>query len=62
MEVRRNMKKTAFIDGLPIERLSLAERIEKFNREIGPELPRLSSEQIKLLEKFYRVTDESVHR
>jgi len=56
------MKKTAFIDGLPIERLSLAERIEKFNREIGPELPRLSSEQIKLLEKFYRVTDESVHR
>lgn len=43
----------ASIDDRPMEMLSMKERKECFDREIGPDIDKLSDEDIKLMRKAY---------
>lgn len=51
-------KLIAYIDGLPVERLSPQERRAKFDREIGPDIPKLPPETLERLKKFYLLEDD----
>lgn len=43
----------ASIDDRPMKMLSMKERKECFDREIGPDIDKLSDEDIKLMRKAY---------
>lgn len=42
-----------YIDDRPIEMLTPKERQERFDRQIGPDIDKLSDEDIKLMRKAY---------
>lgn len=43
------------IDDRPMEIIPIEERKEKFKREIGPDMDRLTPEQIKKIKKSYMI-------
>lgn len=49
---------TFYLDERPMEIIPLEERKEKFKREIGPDIHRLTPEQIKTLREVYMLEED----
>lgn len=57
MSMPRIDENTWFLDDCPMEVLTKAERQDRFDREIGPDVDKLKEEDLQILRKAYMLDE-----